>query len=111
MASLFALSDRKTVIESDHLDAALAIWEHGGKSLKYLFRADRDKDSEKLLAALESAPNGLTKSQLWELWENKRSAEWFKDFLNKHPTIRRSKRRRTNRPSAAPRSGSPSTRW
>ena len=88
IAALFALGDRKREVELVHLDAAVAIWEHSARTLRYLFKADRDPDSEKLVEALEAAPNGLTKSQIFDLWSNKRSSEWLKEFLNKHLTDR-----------------------
>jgi hypothetical protein len=64
LASIFALADRKNVIEGSHLDAALAIWEHSARSLRWIFRSDVDPRAEKLLAALKAASEGLTKRQI-----------------------------------------------
>jgi hypothetical protein len=63
-ASIFALSECKRVMENAHLDAALAIWKHSDRSLRYIFKADVDPRAEQLLAALDKNPEGLTKRQI-----------------------------------------------
>jgi hypothetical protein len=64
LASLYALMDRTAVIETDHLDAAMAIWRHSERSLRWIFKADLDHRAEKLLKALQEAPDGLTKRDI-----------------------------------------------
>jgi Protein of unknown function (DUF3987) len=65
LASLFALADRSRVVQLAHLEAALAIWEHSARSLRFVFQSDVDPRAEKLLAALKEAmPDGLTKKQI-----------------------------------------------
>jgi Protein of unknown function (DUF3987) len=66
LASLFALLDGGPKIEigGDHLDAALAIWGHADRTLRYMFASDVNEDAEKLKAALRKSPGGLTKTQI-----------------------------------------------
>jgi len=64
LAAIFALADRKRTIEMVHLDAALAIWEHSARSLRWIFGCDVDPRAEKLLAALKENKEGLTKRQI-----------------------------------------------
>jgi Protein of unknown function (DUF3987) len=64
LASIFALASRNTFIECDHLDAALAIWNHSDRSLRWIFRSDVDPRAEKLLEALKASPNGLSTTQI-----------------------------------------------
>jgi hypothetical protein len=66
LASQFALLDKSRVVEVRHLEAALAIWDHSARSLRFIFKADVDKNAEKVLAALKAAPEGLTKNQIME---------------------------------------------
>ena len=49
---LFALMDHMHEIADVHLDASLAIWEHSGRTLKYVFGADLDDNAEKIKRAL-----------------------------------------------------------
>jgi hypothetical protein len=67
VASLFALSDMKGEVEDVHLDAALAIWEHSERSLRFMFPSDTDPAAEKLLEALKAHPGGLTKRQIFSV--------------------------------------------
>lgn len=64
VAMIFALTDCSREIDHPHLDAALSIWNHQAQTLRYLFPADIDHNAERLLAALRSAPKGLTRSQI-----------------------------------------------
>jgi hypothetical protein len=64
LASKLALLDRSRTVEVEHLDAALAIWDHSARALRWIFRADVDERSEKVIEALRRAPDGLTKRQL-----------------------------------------------
>jgi hypothetical protein len=64
MASLFALADKASVVQLAHLEAAVAIWEHSARSLRFMFQSDVDPRAEKLLAQLRAVPEGLTKTQI-----------------------------------------------
>jgi hypothetical protein len=65
MASIFALADRKDRVDVEHLEAALAIWHHSSRSLKFMFGGDGDPAADKLIAALKVAGDaGLTKREI-----------------------------------------------
>jgi hypothetical protein len=66
LASNLALLDRSRIVEVVHLEAALAIWDHSSRALRWIFRADVDKNSEKIIEALKAAPDGMTKKQILE---------------------------------------------
>jgi hypothetical protein len=79
LASIFALADLTEPTHGDmllvrrwHIEAALAIWEHSERSLRWIFPADVDPKAEKLLAGLKANPEGLTKTQIQ------------RDVFNKH---------------------------
>jgi Protein of unknown function (DUF3987) len=61
-------------VQKCHIEAALAIWEHSGRSLRFLFEADADPKAEKLLAEIKKKPDGLTKRQI--------SRDVFKGHMN-----------------------------
>jgi hypothetical protein len=71
MASIFALADLAEPVHGEvllvrrcHIEAALAIWDHSERSLRWIFPADVDPKAEKLLAALKANLEGLTKRQI-----------------------------------------------
>jgi hypothetical protein len=64
IASIYALADRSSIIKSPHLEAAVAIWEHSVRSLRFIFDADCDPVAEKLLAAFKVHPDGLTRREI-----------------------------------------------
>jgi hypothetical protein len=65
IASLFALGDRSRLVDVEPLEAALAIWKHSERTLRFIFKADVDPKAEKLLAELKAAgPDGLTRTQI-----------------------------------------------
>jgi hypothetical protein len=71
VASIFALADLTEPVPGEvllvrrwHIEAALAIWDHSERSLRWIFPADVDPKAEKLLAALKANPEGLTKRQI-----------------------------------------------
>jgi hypothetical protein len=67
LACLYALLDRSAWIMPEHLEAALALWDYAERSARYIFgEALGDPDADRLLAALRSAPPGLTRTQIRE---------------------------------------------
>ena len=65
LACLYALLDASDAIRRDHLESALALWRYCERSARYIF-GDRmgDPMADALLAALRSAPAGLTRLQI-----------------------------------------------
>lgn len=64
LACLFALLDCKSEIGDVHLDAALAIWNHSDRTLRYMFATSVNEDAELVKIALRASPEGLTKMQI-----------------------------------------------
>ena len=65
LSLVYALFDKSTTIEPPHLKAALALWDYCERSAAFIF-GNRlgDRDAEKILEALQAAPEGLTRSEI-----------------------------------------------
>lgn len=64
---IYALLDESRVIRPAHLGAALAVWQYAEQSAGHIFgKSTGDKTSDKLLAAFDRAPDGLTQTQIIE---------------------------------------------
>ena len=67
LAMLYALLDRSLVIRADHLRSALALWDYAERSAAFIFGDSLgDPDADRLLEALRSAPDGLTRNEIRE---------------------------------------------
>ncbi len=65
LSCIYALLDRSPLVRPAHLRAALAIWDYVDASATLIFGETlTDPQAEHLLAALRSAPDGLTRSQI-----------------------------------------------
>lgn len=65
LSMVYALLDRSATIHVEHLRAALALWDYSHRSIRFLFgRHSGDSVADKLRAALEETPEGLTRTQL-----------------------------------------------
>ena len=65
LSMIYALADRSRIISEQHLRAAHAVWKYCEGSASFLF-GDRlgDPKAEKILAALQEAPRGLTRRDI-----------------------------------------------
>ena len=71
----YALLDGVTVIEPAHLIAALAVWRYCNDSAAYLFgSALGDPLADEIRQALEAAPNGLTRTNIRDLFGRHKDA-------------------------------------
>jgi len=71
LACIYALSDLSDVIKPWHLNAALALWKYSEDSVRYIFGdALSNSMSEKILAALKAAPNGLNRSEINDIFKH-----------------------------------------
>lgn len=69
LACLYALLDESCVVEPPHLEAALALWHYADASVRYLFGdATGDHVADQILTALRRVPEGLSRSQLSDLF-------------------------------------------
>ncbi len=69
LATVYALLDSSPVIKIQHLRAALALWSYCDQSCKYIFGdALGHPVADRILQALRNQPNGLTRSQISDLF-------------------------------------------
>jgi len=65
LALLYALWDGRSQIDIEHLTAASAVWELCAASVEYIFGDTLgDVVADTILAALRTAPNGLTRTEI-----------------------------------------------
>ncbi len=65
LAGVYSLLDCEQFIFPEHLRAALAFWRFAERSARFIFgEAMGDPDADRLLAALRSAPGGLSRTQI-----------------------------------------------
>lgn len=76
LACLFALLERTSVVGRKQLEAALAIVEYSQKSVEYIFGDTLgDAVADEILRALRGAPNGLTRTEIRDLFGRNRSGD------------------------------------
>jgi hypothetical protein len=65
ISMLYALADASPIIQLPHLKAALALWNYSAASAKCLFGGRlADVNAQKILEALRSHPQGMTRKQI-----------------------------------------------
>jgi hypothetical protein len=75
LALVYAVLDRERTIAAEHLLAALAVWDFCEASARYIFGdASGNPEADRILRALRAAPDGLTRTQIRDLFERNRSA-------------------------------------
>ncbi len=77
LAMLYALLDKSSEINPDHLTAALALWDYALESAKYIFGDTvGNPTADEIFNALRNNSQGLTRTAIYNLFgRNKRSAE------------------------------------
>jgi len=69
LAMLYALIDGDTIITTAHLRAGLALWDYAARSVAWATRtATTDPVAEQIHTALTASPDGLTRTQLRDLF-------------------------------------------
>ena len=75
LATLYALLDRSDVIRRIHLEAALELWGYCFDSARYIFGEGLgDPAADEILHALRGNPNGLTRTEIRNLFYRHRSS-------------------------------------
>jgi hypothetical protein len=76
LSLLYALLDRSKAIRSDHLQAALALWDYAERSVRFLFGdSTGNPDADVILRALrEKGSDGLTRTEISNLFARHASA-------------------------------------
>jgi hypothetical protein len=69
LAALYAIMDRRHAIQHAHLEAALALWRYAEALALYIFgNATGDPVADRIINALEEEPDGLTRTDLINLF-------------------------------------------
>ena len=69
LACLYAALDLSPVVAQQHLEAALALWDYCERSVGCIFGAASGDDvADRILAALEREPAGLTRTGIRDLF-------------------------------------------
>ncbi len=83
LASIYALLDRRTEVDVEHLTAALAVWRYTLDSCARLFlpNGSGNRPADKILRALRGAPAGLTTTDLHRVLSNNLQSERMTELL------------------------------
>ena len=77
LSLIYALLDSAESIRSEHLRAALAVWNFCENSVNHIFgQTSGDADADRITGALASGPLGMT--ELQRLFSNNRDSDWIK---------------------------------
>jgi len=96
LALLYALLDGHKKIQSEHLNAALALWDYAARSATWaLGQATGDPVAEHIHAALARSPAGLTRTQIRDLCQRNLPADRVEQALATLAAAGRAHRHRT----------------
>ena len=83
LSCIYALLDESQVVRQEHLGAALALWEYCEASAKFVFGMSLgDPVADELKRALDDSPEGLTKTEISNLFGRNKSANHIGRCLN-----------------------------
>jgi hypothetical protein len=83
LALLYALADGEGAIKTEHLQAALALWDYAARSATWtLHGATGDPLAEQIHATLSTHPGGLTRSQISDTLQHNRPTEQIQRALD-----------------------------
>lgn len=76
LSCIYALLDGSATVREPHLQAALALWDYCEASVRCIFGdALGDPDADEILRALRHSPEGMTRTEIRDLFQrNRRSA-------------------------------------
>jgi hypothetical protein len=76
LAMIYALADLSQQIRLEHVESALAVWQYAEESARYIFGdAIGDPDADKVLETLKECADGLTRTEVRDLFGRNRSGE------------------------------------
>ena len=83
LALIYALTDAQRAINTEHLHAALALWDYAARSATWTLQsATGDPLAEQIHTALRAEPGGLTRSQISDALQHNRPAEQIQRALD-----------------------------
>jgi len=84
LSLIYGLLDCSETIGTSHLEAALAVWAYADESARYIFGDDiGDPVADRILAALRSAPEGMTREEIRDLFSHNQASEKIDRVLQK----------------------------
>ena len=96
LALLYALLDGQRQIKTEHLTAALALWDYAARSAAWAINhTSGDPLAEQIHAALARSPDGLTRTQLRDLLHRNHPAERVEQALDALASTGRATRHQT----------------
>jgi hypothetical protein len=76
LAGVYAVLDGAAIVRVEHLNAALAVWDYCDASARHLFgSALGDRVADEILRALRRSPNGMTRTDLRDLFGRNKGAD------------------------------------
>ncbi|MBC7343072.1 MAG: hypothetical protein H5U02_11650 [Clostridia bacterium] len=76
LSLIYALLDLSPAIRREHLEAALALWDYCEASARFIFDESLgDPNADKLWEALRKKPEGMTKTEIRDLFQRHLSAK------------------------------------
>jgi hypothetical protein len=82
-ATLYTLADGERQINTEHLNAALALWDYAARSAIWALQgATGDPLAEQIHAALRAHPAGLTRSQISDVLQHNQPADQIQKALD-----------------------------
>lgn len=76
LSCIYALLDLSNIVRVEHLKAALACWEYCEQSARFIFgEALGDPVADQILEALNQTPQGLTRTEIRDLFQRNQSAK------------------------------------
>ena len=106
LALLYALADGQRRINTEHLQAALALWDYAARSASWALQdATGDPLAEQIHAAPQNHPDGLTRSQISDTLQHNRPAHQIQRALDALALAGRATR------TQIPTSGRPAELW
>jgi len=95
LACLYALLDKSLLIRKEHLLAALAVWDYAESSAGFIFRDSvGDPVADQIFQALKDKPEGLTRTEISELFGRHQRSERVDHALttlSKHNLVKNKK--------------------
>lgn len=83
LSLIYAMLDSSPVIRAEHLLAALAVWDYAEASAYFIFGDSLGyPEADRILAALRASPEGLTRTEIRDLFGRNRSEAEIQAALN-----------------------------
>lgn len=103
LATLYALLDKSDKIRTQHLLAAMALWDYCERSVQFIFGDSLgDSVADELLRLLRGSPNGLTRTEIRDHFQRHESAARIGKALGlllQHKLARRENEQTAGRPT------------